>query len=96
MISAMLAILLGKIAPCLAWVGIAVGLSLLVHILGDCLTWQGAPLLAPFVRKNIRPPYGWRFQTGGRFELLIVRWTFISWLIAAVGYYVYDVLKGML
>lgn len=96
LLGGILAFLLAAITPVLAWLGVAVGLGWLVHILGDCLTWQGAPLLAPFVDKSIRPPYGWRFKTGGRFELLIVRWVFFIWLVAATNCYVFNALKGVL
>lgn len=50
-------------------VALAFGVGYLAHILGDCLTLSGVPLLLPFKNKD----YGLRlFRTGGWTETLLV------------------------
>jgi membrane-bound metal-dependent hydrolase YbcI (DUF457 family) len=69
--------------PALWWVGAAIGSSWLLHIIGDCLTWQGAPLFAPFSLRMVRPRYGRRFECGGRFENFVVLPTCVVWCAVA-------------
>lgn len=69
------------------WIGLAIGGGLLTHVLGDCLTWSGAPLLQPLVDAPIRLPYGYRFKSGGRTEMIIIyplclMWAAISTTVA--------------
>ncbi|HEY0640385.1 MAG TPA: metal-dependent hydrolase [Pseudonocardiaceae bacterium] len=59
------------------WVGIAVGLGMFVHVLGDSVTMSGCPWLWPLriageTWYEIRPPRGLRFRTGGPFEQFVV------------------------
>jgi len=81
-------ILIGSAAtlihPSLWWIGLAIGTGILVHVLGDCLTWSGAPLLAPFVDRPIRLPYGYRFESGGKFENMIVYPFVLFWALFSV------------
>lgn len=72
-------ILATQIHPSLWWTGIAIGGSWWMHIAADCLTWMGAPLIAPLSFKMIRPRYGYRFKTGGRFERCIVFVVALIW-----------------
>lgn len=59
----------------------------LTHILGDYLTWKGAPLLAPFTHRPVRLPYGLRIQTNGLFERLVIRRFAEFWAVTAtVGF----------
>ena len=52
-------------------VGLAVGLGCVVHCLGDMITKQGVPFLAPFVKivgkrwYDVRPPVELTFRAGG-------------------------------
>lgn len=62
--------------------GAIVGGTLLSHSIGDCLTWQGVRLFAPFSNRVIRPRYGRRFECNGPFERLFLRPALI---VAAVG-----------
>lgn len=59
------------------WIGLAVGLGMFVHVLGDSATISGAPWLWPLriageTWYEIRPPKGLRFRTGGPFERAVV------------------------
>ena len=81
--------LFAAITPQLAWFGAALGLGWLAHIVGDCLTWQGAPLFAPFIFRPIRSPYGYRFKTGGTFECAVIRRLMKIWAIVAAAMFVY-------
>ena len=56
------------------WIGIAVGLGMFVHCLGDSVTRAGCPWLWPIriageTWYEIRPPRALRFRAGGPFEL---------------------------
>lgn len=75
----------GDVAP---WIGVAVGVGMLVHAVGDALTEGGAPLLAPLpiggrTWAPIRPPRALRFRTGGAAEtvLLVVATAAVVWLV---------------
>lgn len=81
--------LFSALSTTLWWLGLAIGIGWLTHILGDCLTWQGAPLVAPFNNQPVRPPYGWRFQTNGVFERLVVRRFAEFWAITATAGFAY-------
>jgi membrane-bound metal-dependent hydrolase YbcI (DUF457 family) len=70
--------------PSLWWIGLAVGVGLLLHIACDCLTWLGAPLLAPFRMRMVRPRYGRRFECGGRFERTVVTPTTFVWCMLSL------------
>ncbi|GAA0431135.1 membrane protein [Acrocarpospora corrugata] len=50
-----------------AWLGFAIGIGCLVHVLGDCLTERGCPVLWPIPGKWLLP-YDIGFKTGKRFE----------------------------
>lgn len=59
------------------WIGIAVGLGMFVHCLGDSVTRSGCPWLWPIriageTWYEIRPPKPLRFRTGGPFEQSVV------------------------
>ncbi len=59
------------------WIGIAVGIGMFVHCLGDSLTRAGCPWLWPIriageTWYEIRPPRLLRFRAGGPFELTFV------------------------
>lgn len=84
--------LFSALNPALWVLGLAVGLGWLAHILGDCLTWAGTPLLAPFRAGVVRPPYGWRFETGGVFERQIVRPLLWTWALVALIAYIYTLI----
>lgn len=56
------------------WLGIPAGAGTLIHIVGDSVTEQGCPVLAPFVRirgcrwRRLALPEWLAFETGGWFE----------------------------
>lgn len=59
------------------WIGIAVGLGMFVHCLGDSVTRAGCPWLWPIriageTWYELRPPRLLRFRTGGPFEQSVV------------------------
>lgn len=83
------ALLFGALSTTLWWLGLAIGVGWLTHILGDCLTWRGAPLMAPFTDQPVRPPYGMRFQTNGTFERLVVRRFVEFWAAIATAAFAY-------
>lgn len=60
------------IHPSLWWIGLAVTVGWLTHIVGDCCTYRGAPAGGPFNRDPIRLPYGYRIECGGTVETRIV------------------------
>lgn len=86
---AIFALLFGALSTTLWWIGLAIGIGWLTHILGDCLTWRGAPLLAPFTNRPVRLPYGLRFQTNGTFERLVIRRLVEFWAAAATVAFAY-------
>lgn len=51
------------------WIGFAVGLGCLVHLIGDCITTEGCPLLWPSLRNFTVPVVP---STGGRVERFLV------------------------
>lgn len=60
-----------------SWIGVAVGVGMFVHCLGDSLTRSGCPWLWPIPIRGetwfeIRPPQMLRFRTGGPVEQLLV------------------------
>lgn len=59
------------------WIGIAVGLGCLTHLLGDCITTEGCPLLWPWMARFSIPFVP---STGGRVE----RWLVTPLLLAAI------------
>lgn len=72
--------------PSLWWIGLAFGGGWVIHSIGDCLTWSGSPLLGPFIRRPVRPPYGWRFQVGGKFEIQVITPLMIIWVGDAIWF----------
>lgn len=50
-----------------AWLGAAVAIGSLAHVLGDCLTERGCPVLWP-IKKRWLLPYKIGFKTGKAFE----------------------------
>ncbi len=63
----------GVLGSVQGWIGFAVIVGCVTHHLGDAVTEQGCPLLAPFpVRgqawRRIRPPSWLRFEVGGEVE----------------------------
>lgn len=88
---ALISVLALQFVPSFWWTGLAVGGSWFLHVAGDCLTWQGAPLLAPVSFHMVRPRYGRRFQCGGRFERRIILpvvtiWCCAASIIASLGF----------
>jgi membrane-bound metal-dependent hydrolase YbcI (DUF457 family) len=75
------------ITPTAIWgIGVAVTVGWTTHILGDCLTYQGAPALGPFTLRPVRTPYGYRFPVGGTIETGLVYPTVLTWaIVATVG-----------
>lgn len=70
--------------PTAIWaVGVAVCVGWTTHILGDCVTYQGAPALGPFTLRPVRTPYGARFAVGSSFETGLVYPTVLTWAIVA-------------
>lgn len=73
------------LSPVRGWIGVAVALGCIVHILGDALTRAGVPFLWPLSIRGQRwfrigSPRGLRFAAGSRFER---RWVFHGF--AALG-----------
>lgn len=64
------------------WIGIAVGLGCLVHLVGDCITSEGCPLLWPWMARFSVPFVP---STGGRVE----RWLVTPLLLAAIAVLAY-------
>lgn len=67
----------GGTAGTAGWLGLAVGLGMLVHSLGDAVTESGAPLLWPLPIRGrhwypVGSPRPLRFRAGGRVEALLV------------------------
>ncbi|WP_214107524.1 metal-dependent hydrolase [Acrocarpospora catenulata] len=54
-----------------AWLGLAIGIGCFVHVVGDCLTERGCPVLWPIPGKWLLP-YDIGFKTGKKFELNIL------------------------
>jgi hypothetical protein len=59
------------------WIGVAVGLGMFVHCLGDSLTRSGCPWLWPLPIRGetwyeLRLPKLFRFRTGGWVERLVI------------------------
>ncbi|MFC0863557.1 metal-dependent hydrolase [Sphaerimonospora cavernae] len=50
-----------------AWLGVAIGVGCLVHVIGDCLTERGCPVLWP-IKKRWLLPYDIGIKTGKTFE----------------------------
>ncbi|GIH69500.1 membrane protein [Sphaerimonospora thailandensis] len=50
-----------------AWLGVAIGVGCLVHVIGDCLTERGCPVLWP-IEKRWLLPYDIGIKTGKTFE----------------------------
>lgn len=70
--------------PTAIWaIGIAITVGWSTHILGDCVTYQGAPALGPFTLRPVRTPYGARFAVGSSFETGLVYPTVLTWAIVA-------------
>lgn len=66
-----------ELSPVRGWIGVAVALGCVVHILGDALTRAGVPFLWPLPIRGqrwfrIATPYGLRFRAGGGAERLLV------------------------
>lgn len=67
----------GGTAGTAGWLGLAIGLGMLVHSLGDAVTESGAPLLWPLPIRGrhwypIGSPRPLRFRAGGRVEALLI------------------------
>lgn len=86
---AVFAVIFGAISTMLWWLGLAIGIGWLAHVLGDCLTWSGAPLMSPFTARPVRPPYGWRIQTNGKCERLVIRRVAEFWAIVSAVAFAY-------
>lgn len=54
-----------------AWLGLAVGIGCLAHVVGDCLTEKGCPVLWPLQHRWLLP-YKIGFKTGRKFETKIL------------------------
>ncbi|MFI6322177.1 metal-dependent hydrolase [Nonomuraea sp. NPDC050556] len=54
-----------------AWLGMAVGMGCLIHVVGDCMTERGCPVLWPFAQRWVLP---WKIgiKTGKKFEQKIL------------------------
>ncbi|MEU4544394.1 metal-dependent hydrolase [Nonomuraea dietziae] len=54
-----------------AWLGLAVGIGSLIHVVGDCMTERGCPVLWPMAYKFMLP---WKIgiKTGKKFEQKIL------------------------
>ncbi|MEU8245068.1 metal-dependent hydrolase [Nonomuraea sp. NPDC048916] len=54
-----------------AWLGLAVGIGCLIHVVGDCLTERGCPVLWPLSARFVLP---WKIgiKTGKKFEQKIL------------------------
>lgn len=54
-----------------AWLGMAVGLGCLIHVVGDCMTERGCPVLWPLAQRWVLP---WKIgiKTGKKFEQKIL------------------------
>lgn len=70
------------VSPRMWWVGVSVGGSWLLHILCDCLTWDGVVMFAPFSDTRVRPHYRRRIECGGKVENLVL---FPVFTIAAIA-----------
>ena len=67
------------INPSLWWIGLAISVGWIVHIAGDCCTYQGVPAFGPFRFDAVRLPYGWRIECGGKTETRIIYPMSIVW-----------------
>ena len=93
--SLLFGLLIAAIGGCLAvfaagpwwwWIGAMVGMSWMMHILADCLTYQGAAVLYPVSCRVLRPRYGARMQSGGRVERAVVMPIVLAlWVLAVVA-----------
>lgn len=50
-----------------SWLGLAIGVGCLVHVIGDCLTERGCPVLWP-IKKRWLLPWDIGIKTGKKFE----------------------------
>ena len=67
------------------WIGAVPGLSWTLHVLSDCLTWDGVAALLPVSRRVVRPRYGLRIECGGRAERFVVLpAVLVLWVLAIV------------
>lgn len=79
------------VLPGAAGLGVAAGLGMLLHILGDMVTRCGVPLLAPFVAIRgkrwwaIRPPLILTFHAGQKFEKFLI----VVFAVITVGSLIY-------
>lgn len=67
LLTAGLFIILGSLGVEYAWLGLAVGIGSLAHVIGDCLTERGCPVLWP-IKGRWLLPYKIGFKTGKAFE----------------------------
>lgn len=73
------------------WIGFAASLGYAIHLLGDCLTVAGAPILWPFKHKGKRW-WNYRFlgfKAGGTVEQLIITPIFILVILLCIGRLIY-------
>jgi Predicted membrane-bound metal-dependent hydrolase (DUF457). len=60
-------LILGSLGVGYGWLGLAVGVGALAHVVGDCLTERGCPVLWPLKGRWLLP-YKIGFKTGKAFE----------------------------
>lgn len=75
-----------------AWLGLAVGVGWMTHLLGDAITKMGVPLLWPIrihgrAWWDVALPGFMRIKAGGTFEQVFL---FPLFTVAAVGLFIYD------
>lgn len=65
------------------WMGAVPGTSWILHVMADCLTWEGAEALSPVSSRTVRPRYGRRIECGGWAEShLVLPITLALWAMA--------------
>ncbi|SDR30227.1 LexA-binding, inner membrane-associated putative hydrolase [Thermostaphylospora chromogena] len=68
-----------------AWLGLAVAIGCLVHVIGDCLTERGCPVLWPLKRRWLLP-YKIGIKTGRAFEQKVLA-PILSIVVIALLYF---------
>lgn len=71
-VSLILGLLAVWISPLLWWVGAGTAIGWVSHVVGDCCTYRGVRIFGPFGKNVVRLPYGFRFESGGRFEVQVI------------------------
>lgn len=67
LLTAVLFLVFGSLGVGYGWLGLAVGIGSLAHVIGDCLTERGCPVLWP-IKGRWLLPYKIGFKTGKAFE----------------------------